>query len=128
MRYIELNPVRAGMVGDPAHYRWSSYCANGLGQNDELLTPHPGYLELGPSGTARQAAYRDLFRAHLDDAAIDDIRLALNQSLPLGNSRFHAEIARAVGEPREARPRGRPKGSTKAEPTGEQSQLALPCD
>lgn len=37
-RYIELNPVRAGMVDDPAHYRWSSYRANGLGQSDAITT------------------------------------------------------------------------------------------
>lgn len=43
-RYIELNPVRAGMVDDPAQYRWSSYRANGLGQPDDLLTPHAVYL------------------------------------------------------------------------------------
>ena len=39
-RYIELNPVRAGMVAEPADYRWSSYRANGLGQHDPLVDPH----------------------------------------------------------------------------------------
>jgi putative transposase len=38
-RYIELNPVRAAMVEDLAHYRWTSYRANALGQQDGLLTP-----------------------------------------------------------------------------------------
>lgn len=120
MRYIELNPVRAGMTDDPAHYRWSSYRANGLGQANELISPHPGYLELGTSDKLRQAAYRHLFRAHLDDDAIDDIRLAFNQSLPLGDSRFHAEIALALGERREARPRGRPKGTVTVGPASMQ--------
>ena len=46
-------------------------------------------------------AYRDLFRAQLDSKAIDDIRLALNQNQPLGNSRFYAKIG--------AKPRGRPR-------------------
>src|SRR3990172_108788 len=46
MRYIELNPVRAAMVDDPAHYRWTSYQANGLGQPDARLTPHPLYRAL----------------------------------------------------------------------------------
>jgi hypothetical protein len=46
MRYIELNPVRAAMVVDPGGYRWSSYRANGLGQPDARLTPHPLYLGL----------------------------------------------------------------------------------
>lgn len=128
MRYIELNPVRAGMTSDPAHYLWTSYRFNGLGQNDVLVTPHPGYLDLGRTREERQTAYRDLFRAHLDEEGINDIRLALNQSLPLGDSRFHAEIAQTVGEWREPRPRGRPKGSAKGQPTPEQRQLELPCD
>ena len=108
-RYIELNPVRAAMVEDPAHCRWTSYRANGLGQPDARLTPHPVYLALGCGDTARQAAYRALFRAKLERAAIDDIRLALNQSQPLGNSRFLARIEKVTGVRREVRPRGRPR-------------------
>ena len=108
-RYIELNPVRAGMVEDPAHYRFSSYRANGLGQADSRLTPHPIYLALGRGDKARQTAYRALFRPQLDRAAIDDIRLALNQNQPLGNNRFYAKIERMTGVRREARPRGRPR-------------------
>lgn len=54
-------------------------------------------------------AYRDLFRAQLDNKAIDDIRLALNQSQPLGNSRFYARIEAITGQRREAKPRGRPR-------------------
>jgi putative transposase len=46
-RYIELNPVRAAMVDDPAHYRWTSYRHNALGQANPYLTPHPLYLALG---------------------------------------------------------------------------------
>ena len=128
MRYIELNPVRAGMTDDPAHYRWSSYRSNGLGQASELVTPHPGYLELGQTDELRLAGYRHLFRAHLDDEAIDHIRLAFNQSLPLGDSRFHAAITKAIGEPREARPRGRPKGSVKAKLASEQNLLKFVKD
>lgn len=45
-RYIELNPVRANMVSHPEEYKWSSYCANGLGQNVTLCTPHPIYTHL----------------------------------------------------------------------------------
>ncbi len=78
MRYIELNPLRAGMATDPAHYRWSSYRANGLGQVDARLTSHDVYLSLGPNANQRKAAYRALFRAHLDLEAINDIR----QNLP----------------------------------------------
>ena len=109
MRYIELNPVRAAMVDDPAHYRWTSYRSNALGQNSEIISPHPLYFAMGSTGPRKQGAYRALFRAHLDEAAIADIRLALNQSQPLGDSRFHAGIERMMGERRQARPRGRPR-------------------
>ena len=109
-RYIELNPVRAAMVNDPALYSWTSYRANGLGQPDARLTPHPLYRALGRDDAERQAAYRALFRAHLDRAAIDDIRRALNQGQPVGNARFYAKIEQMTGIRREAKPRGRPRG------------------
>lgn len=108
-RYIELNPARAAMVDDPAHYRWTSYRTNALGQPGAILTPHPLYLALGKDDAARQKAYRALFRSQLDKAALDDIRLALNQNQPLGNERFYARIEKLTGQRREARPRGRPR-------------------
>ncbi len=120
-RYIELNPVRAGIMDDPAHYRWSSYRANALGAGDPvaslsqpLITPHPLYLSLGVDAESRQAAYRALFRSELDREAISQIRLALNQSQPLGDSRFLDRIEQMVGVRREARPRGRPRKLTGA--------------
>lgn len=65
-RYIELNPVWAAMVEAPAHYRWTSYRANALGQPDPRLTSPALYLALGKTVETRQAAYRALFRAQLD--------------------------------------------------------------
>ena len=126
-RYIELNPVRAAMVDDPAHYRWTSYRANALGQTDTRLTPHSLYLSLGTDDKQRQAAYRALFRAQLDGAAVDDIRLALNQSQPLGNERFYAKIEKATGVRREAKVRGRPRHSDAKDgsPLEGQGQLEL---
>lgn len=62
MRYIELNPVRAGLVRRPQAYPWSSFRANALGEADALITPHAHYCALGRTGEARQAAYRALFR------------------------------------------------------------------
>jgi putative transposase len=58
MRYIELNPVRAGLVKSAADFRWSSYRANVLGREDALVTPHPCYYALGRTPQARRAAYR----------------------------------------------------------------------
>jgi putative transposase len=108
-RYIELNPVRAGMVDEPAHYRWSSYRSNALGQVDPLLSPHALYLSLGTDAGQRRANYRALFVQQIDVAQITDIRMALQQSQPLGNSRFADAVERVTGERREVRPRGRPR-------------------
>lgn len=95
-RYIELNPVRAGMVNDPSQYCWSSYRHNGLGQPNPYLTGHPVYLALGQDMESRQAAYRGMFRYELDEDAISDIRLALNQNQPLGNARFYEQTQRCA--------------------------------
>lgn len=108
-RYIELNPVRAGMVVDPACYRWSSYGFHAFGQPDKVLVPHPIYLEMGRTLSDRQRAYRTLARSELDADVIGEIRKAVNQNQPLGDARFLETIARATGAPRETRPRGRPK-------------------
>lgn len=92
-RYIELNPVRAGMVSDPADYVWSSYQCNALGRRSEILSPHDAYLELGPTDEERQMAYRSLFQAELGEGMIKDIREATNRGLAVGNERFKQEIA-----------------------------------
>lgn len=66
MRYIELNPIRAGMVLHPGDYLWSSYRRHAQGEsgvNADWLTPHPEYLKLGQSDPERQSAYRQLFQA-----------------------------------------------------------------
>ena len=100
-RYIELNPVRARMVDEPAHYRWSSYRANALGQQDCLVTPHALFRELASDDEARRAAYRALFVSEIDVPQLTDIRTALQQSQPLGDSRFSAQIEAATGQRRE---------------------------
>jgi putative transposase len=105
MRYIELNPARAGMFSDPALYRWSSYRHNGLGQADEGLIP---CHNLGHDPQERRACYRALFRAEMDDVAIGDICLALVQSQPLGDDRFAEGICASVGVRRANEKRGRP--------------------
>jgi len=60
-RYIELNPVRANLVTDPAEYSWSSYQWYALGKSDPLITDHAVYLELGRTDEERRKAYRELF-------------------------------------------------------------------
>ena len=96
-RYVELNPVRAGMVGHPGEYRWSSYRANAQGEDDALLTPHPLYDSLGSDATARQGAYRELFRYALEPGIVDEIRAAANGNFALAHPRFVTEIEQTLG-------------------------------
>jgi putative transposase len=108
-RYIELNPVRAGMVNNPVLHRWSSYHGNALGQQDDLITPHSLYLGIAPTVEERQESYRALFLHPLGDGIISDIRMASHQNQPLGNNRFMEKIEQVTGQRREAKPRGRPR-------------------
>jgi putative transposase len=110
-RYIELNPVRAGMIASPSEYRWSSYRANGLGEKDDLVKEHSLYLLLGQTHEERCTAYRALFRTELDEEALDVIRKSANQGLPLGGERFRADVAAALGKKMGTGRTGRPKKS-----------------
>ena len=96
MRYIELNPVRADMVAHPSDYPWSSYRFNALGQSNELLVPHLEYLRLGRSDEARQAAYRQLFKYHLAESSMDEIREATNKAWVLGSDGFKQRIQKQL--------------------------------
>ena len=98
-RYIELNPVRAGMIGHPSAYRWSSFAVNAQGDQSNLITPHEQYLSLGRSADERHAAYRQLFRAGLDPYVVVAIREATNGNIALGSHRFQVEVETALGRP-----------------------------
>jgi len=97
-RYIELNPVRAGMVARPSDYVWSSYRANVGLQDSDVVTPHTEYLSLGPTPTHRASAYRSLFDETLALDAVNEIRSAVNGGFVLGNDRFKREIESMLGE------------------------------
>ncbi|MGH8321666.1 MAG: transposase [Gammaproteobacteria bacterium] len=107
-RYIEMNPVRAGMVAHPTEYRWSSYQRNALGVNDELVVPHELYNALGVNAGSRCSAYRELFRSQLDETTLKSIRESLNQEVVLGNDRFREYIANTLARRAKPNRRGRP--------------------
>lgn len=96
-RYIELNPVRAGMVSDPADYHWSSYQAHGLGKHIEMHSAHEQYLSLGKTGSSRQDSYRGLFHTYIDSQLETDISSALNKGMALGDERFKDEMEQLHG-------------------------------
>ncbi len=97
-RYIELNPVRAGMIGHPREYPWSSYRCNAEGGANRLITPHDDYNRLGFSASERRAAYRQLFTAQIDPQRVAEIRNATNGNFVLGNDRFKQEISPLVSQ------------------------------
>jgi putative transposase len=93
-RYIELNPVRAGIVAHPIAYRWSSHHANALGDADELITPHDTYWQLGGDDSVRRAAYTALFASVLDESTLQTIRDSTNKGWALGDAAFRERVAR----------------------------------
>jgi len=97
MRYIELNPVRANhMAKHPSEYPWSSYRCNALGQSNALVTPHAEYKRLGKTATDRQAAYRQLFQAHIPAMTLAAIREATNKAWVLGSDRFKLRMQKRL--------------------------------
>ena len=108
-RYIELNPVRAGMVVHPGEYRWSSYRANAQGEESAIVWPHERYLALGADPETRRSAYRDLFRYELEPGLVDEIHMATNGNFVLGESGFADQIARALGRRVQPGKPGRPR-------------------
>jgi putative transposase len=111
-RYIELNPVRAGMVAHPAEYPWSSYRANAQGEANGLVEVHPLYTALGRRAQDRQEAYRDLFRDELEAGFVEGIRRATNGNFALGKQRFLAEVTAALGRRATPGEPGRPRQRT----------------
>jgi len=113
-RYIELNPVRANMVNQPAEYRWSSYAVNAQGADSEIVKPHAVYEALGVDAISRQAAYRELFRHQLDIGVVDEICKATNGNYALGSALFVQQIEDALGRRVTAGKTGRPKAVNRA--------------
>ena len=94
-RYIELNPVRAGLVALPGQHHWSSYAGNAQGLADNLLTPHPLYLSLGATAPERQKTYRLLFVDTLPEKCVDQLRVAVNAEFAVGDQVFLRRVAEA---------------------------------
>ena len=77
-RYIELNPVRAGLVQHPQDYDWSSYRSNTQTTPRGMITPHAEFLRLGPTDAERKRAYAHLVMTGVDGTQLSQIRLATN--------------------------------------------------
>jgi putative transposase len=92
-RYIELNPVRAGMATCAAAYRWSSHGANAGYAGEELLSPHREYLALSQDETSRRNAYRQLFGQGDEAVFLAKIREATNGGFPMVGETLGSQVA-----------------------------------
>ena len=91
-RYIEENPVRANMVAIPEQYAWSNHRANlGLAR-DDLVSPHPVFLDLGAGEGRRAESYRAFFRMEKPAEELKKIRDCLNSGGALGDDAFCKRI------------------------------------
>jgi putative transposase len=76
LRYVELNPVRAGVVSAAEDYQWSSYRVHAFGEPSDWLVSHPAYEQLGATPLERQIAYRALCGVPLTPEELTEIRFA----------------------------------------------------
>lgn len=108
MVYLDLNPVRAGLVSDPKQHAWSSH-RHFIGQmQDKRLTPHPMYWALGNTPFAREVAYTEMVRAGLDTPSQRAITDATLQGWALGDEQFMADLQKKTPRRVGPAPRGRP--------------------
>lgn len=103
-RYIELNPVRAGMVAQAKDYPWSSFQRNAHGAHNPLIEPHPLYTGLGGAKEDCERIYRSLFDTEVPSADLDQIRTATRRNSVFGTEKFAGEMERVLG--RNIVPRG----------------------
>lgn len=96
MAYIDLNPVRAGVVADARDFPWSSHGHYAGLRQDKLLTPHPLYWELGNTPFAREAAYTELVRAGVRSADRDALTEATLRGWAAGDADFLASLQKST--------------------------------
>ena len=89
--YIEMNPVRAGLVSRPGEYQHSSYRCHAAGASHVLWTPHPEYLALGADQAQRLETYQRLLSAR-SAADAQQIRDATHKGLALGTAQFKNQL------------------------------------
>jgi putative transposase len=109
MRYIESNPLRAGMVRDLSCYRWSSYPAHGLGQRLPVVDEAPLWVALGQSEEARQSYWRGWLHTPLTEKELSAVRRSVTSGRPFGPASWVEQTAARLGLELVPRPRGRPR-------------------
>lgn len=108
-RYIELNPVRAGIVAGPAEYRWSSYNGKSGYCAQEWLDYDPCYMELADSQDKRAIKYVNWVTGTIPDGEWEQIRQSVQRGQLTGSNKFVDEIEHKIARRVEFRGQGRPK-------------------
>lgn len=115
-RYIELNPVRAGLSAHADSYRWSS-CRHHVGlTQDNLITEHGLYWSLGNTPFEREAAYRAMLEEGLGVQEIKELRDSFTRGWALGSSNFKNNLSKKTNRRVEPGKRGRPRKATLTAP------------
>ena len=114
LRYVELNPVRAGIVAAPAEFRWSSHRANAYGHDDPIVTPHPLLGALAPSPGTRHQWYRDLFSHALGEQTMSEIRDASQFEWVRGSAQFRSHVEAITGRRAARLTLGRPRSGSES--------------
>lgn len=115
MVYIDLNPVRAGMVADPGNYPWSSYGHYVGRRHDRLVTPHPLYWELGNTPFAREAAYGELVLSGVTAQQQQALTDSALRGWALGEADYVAELQRRTERRVSKTSAGRPRSTGPAD-------------
>lgn len=97
MAYMDLNPVRAGMVTDAQDYLWSSYGHHAGLRVDRLVTPHPLYWALGNTPFAREAAYAEMVRGGVSQVDQHRLTEATLQGWAVGDAEFVQALHTTTG-------------------------------
>jgi putative transposase len=108
-RYVELNPLRAGLATSPERYQWSSFRERAGFASRRWLDEDPCYREFGSTRAARAARYRHWTNQSVPRGEWSMIRTAVRRGRLTGDSRFVDEIERRTGQRVEPRPQGRPR-------------------
>jgi putative transposase len=107
-RYIELNPVRAGMVAGPGDYPWSSY-AHHIGlKSDPAVTDHALYWSLGNTPFQREAAYKALVEQGVSEEDVRALGEATSKGWALGSEQFKLSLEKLTQRRVRQVKRGRP--------------------
>lgn len=110
MRYIELNPVRAGVVSAPQDYPWSSYAHHvGAGRRDPLVSEHAQYWQMGNTPFEREVAYRHWVAQGVGEAEAARLTDAALKGWALGGEGYLSQVAATTSRPLVARAKGRPR-------------------